>query len=78
MEGGKCINQNVCGCEIDYIINDSKSKCLPIAKKESDNCEENKQCENLNATCSNGSCLCQLNHHFSSTESKCISNKSNN
>ncbi|XP_071451354.1 prion-like-(Q/N-rich) domain-bearing protein 25 [Hetaerina americana] len=64
-----------CACKTGLVPKPSNDKCLPVAGKYQDPCEEDIQCTETfgsGSKCSNGKCVCQDGYHFKNHE--CMKN----
>ncbi|KAF4517632.1 hypothetical protein B566_EDAN002863 [Ephemera danica] len=67
VEGSYCKDGQFCSCEEDKAASKDHKRCLSMARKLNDRCEEDIQCtENLQlgAQCKAGTCQCREQHHY--------------
>ncbi|CAK9812100.1 hypothetical protein ANTPLA_LOCUS7289 [Anthophora plagiata] len=74
--GAVCTDRGVCDCAAETVINEDKTRCLPVVREILENCTENVQCTEtfLHSLCIDRSCQCEDRYHFEPKINQCFMN----
>ena len=75
--GAVCNEDNICNCPEATVLNESKERCLLVAREILENCTEHAQCNETfpDALCVDRKCQCQDRYHFEMEEQRCFIDK---